>query len=207
MQHIRTLRHSGCFAWHVGVDANPLCRRWDRIEAVVVAVLIVVACAMIPVAWWVGHAVYDAGVRTAATQTATRIPTTATLTQPAPTAAGGQDPGTRTKVPAVGQWRLPNGAQRVGTVAADVGAPAGTAISIWIDASGAPAPAPMSRDQIIMQAGLGVCYTALATLVLLAAAFRLVRWRLDRARFLAWEREWAYVEPRWMRRRGADGTP
>jgi hypothetical protein len=199
MQCGRTRRVLESFARRLVVGGNPLCRSWDRIEAVLLAVVVAAALATVPFAVWVGDTVYGSGMHTVAEQVATRHQAVAVLLQDAPSGTEGESGVATVSVP--GRWQLPDGTERVGQVTAKPGTPAGTAVLTWIDRSGSPTAAPMTQELVTwraVSAGLG---TITGALLALAVAFRLVRWRLDRARWSWWDQEWERIEPRWTRRR------
>ena len=201
MQHTPTGRFPRSFVWHVGVDRNVLCRSWDRFEAAFVVVGVVAGCAALALAAWVGARSHDSGMRTAAEQAATRHQVPAVLVRDAPISVERSEAVATSRVRVQARWQLPGGEPRVGPVAAPPGTPAGAAVPLWVDSSGAPTVRPMSTGQALWEAVFAGVYTALASLVVLVGGFRLLRWRLDRARLSWWGREWARVEPRWTHRR------
>jgi hypothetical protein len=199
MQRGRTRRVLESFARRLVAGRNPLCRSWDRIEAVLLAVVVVAALATVPFAVWVGGTVYDSGQHTVTEQVATRHQVAAVLLQDAPSGTEGENAVATVSVP--GRWQLPDGTERVGQVSAKPGTPAGTAVPTWIDGSGLPTAAPMTGEQVTWRAVSTGLATITGALLALAVAFRLVRWRLDRARWSWWEQEWERIEPRWTRRK------
>jgi hypothetical protein len=199
MQRGRTRRVLESFARRLIVRGNPLCRSWDRIEAVLLAVVAVAALATVPVAVWFGDTVYESGLHTVAQQVATRHQVAAVLLQDAPYGIEGENGVATVSVP--GRWQLPDGTERVGEVSAKPGTPAGTAVQTWIDRSGSPTAAPMTGEQATWRAVSAGLATITGALLALTVAFRLVRWRLDRARWSWWDREWERIEPRWTRRK------
>jgi hypothetical protein len=182
------------------VGHNALLRRWDRLEGLVVAIVLVAACAAMPLAVWIGAATYHARLGTAVQEMATRHQVEAVLLTDAPIGLERSGPATDTGTRVPGRWSLANGEQRVGPVPARPGARAGTATPVWIDSSGASVTRPLTPRQAFWDGIFAGCYAAIAAMTILVAAWRLARWRIDRARLAWWGREWARVEPEWTHR-------
>ncbi|TVT27476.1 hypothetical protein FNH05_30895 [Amycolatopsis rhizosphaerae] len=171
---------------------NPLVRPWDRIEAALVLLVLVLALAAIPFAALLGAEQREHALADSAEQQATRVHTDATLLTAAP------DPGNSDVIPATSQkvaatWRLADGSVRVGTVDAAPGTPAGTPVSVWLDSTGnLTAPPTTAGNALSLGVGLGllVWAGAVAALCLLLG---LARGLLNRLRAAAWTREWARV--------------
>jgi hypothetical protein len=174
---------------------NELRRPADRIEtAVIVCLVAAFLTAAVAAACLAGH-LYQSE-RTAA---AGRRPAVAVLSQPGPAI-------TAPVAAARARWRLPNGTERSGTLAAVTApaiyqAPAGTSVQIWLDRSGEPAAPPPSPGDMIFSALLaGIIATAGAAVVLMLC-YTFCRTLLDRHRLAGWESAWAAVGPRWTSHR------
>jgi hypothetical protein len=174
---------------------NKLRRPCDRIEGAVVVLLL--AAFLIASVWAVCLArhVYQSEHAAAA-----RLrPAVAVLSQPGPV--------TGSHMPAApAAWRLPDGAERSGTLttvnALDISnAPAGASVKVWLDHSGQPLAAPPSRCDMIVTAFLNGFVAIAAAAVALILCYSLCRVALDRHRAARWESAWAAVGPRWTSRR------
>jgi hypothetical protein len=174
---------------------NKLRRPCDRIEGAIVAVLL---------AAFLGAFVWAAGMAGHLYQSeraaAARLrPATAVLSQPGPV-AGGQ------ATAAAATWRLPDGAERSGTlttatVPAIYDAPAGTSVQVWLDHAGHPLAPPLSWSGVIVTASLESFAVIAAAAAVLFLCYFLCRVVLDRHRAAGWDSAWAAVGPRWTRRR------
>ncbi|SFK83802.1 hypothetical protein SAMN05421835_13714 [Amycolatopsis sacchari] len=157
----------------------------------------------LPLAALVGTNTYRGQLAVSAQQQASRHLTTATLVENAPTpvpatdgaylSANGGTTGTHAR------WTLPDGAERVGTVAADPGSPAGTRVPVWLSDAGNPVPAPMTSSDATTTGILAGIFAWLVVALGLTAVYWSVRLVLDRRRAVHWEREWQYAGERWAR--------
>ena len=186
------IRQVAATARRLGVRRNPLCRRSDRIEAAVAVAGIAVVLAAAGIGIGVGERVSAQQARQSAYERSTRHVVAAVLVAPA-------GAGRSSTVPVTARWHTGHGVQ-TGTITARAGLPAGSRVSIWVDQTGAPTPAPLplAAGQLnAAAAGLAVPGGA----VLLALLGRwLCRYRLDRGRLIDWADEWDRIEPRWTRR-------
>ena len=192
---VRRARRRSLRLGRLFLGRNKLRRPCDRIEGAVIAVLL--AAFLGASVWAVGMAGHLYRSERAA---AARLrPATAVLSQPGPE-AGGQ------ATAAAATWRLPDGAERSGTlttatVPAIYDAPAGTSVKVWLDHSGQPLAAPPSRCDMIVTAFLNGFVAIAAAAVALILCYSLCRVALDRHRAARWESAWAAVGPRWTSRR------
>ncbi|WP_340684228.1 hypothetical protein LCL61_38100 [Amycolatopsis coloradensis] len=180
------------FLWRrIHLGRNPLARIPDRIEAAILVGGLVAALLGVPLAAAAGSETYATMMARSALETASRHSTTAFLLEDAPPARIGVDgtPSAETaSVPA--RWALPDGGFREAPVAADLGASAGDAVTVWLDEAGAmvePPVLPMDATSTGIGVGVGVWLAAVA---LLAAGYLVARRLLNRARWAAWDREW-----------------
>jgi hypothetical protein len=176
---------------------NELRRSSDRVEGVVVAVLIGAFAAAVVVAALVAAHVYRS-----------EQATSASLRQ---TVAVLSWPGAVTETPilheatAMATWRMSDGAARSGLLTTDVapgiyGQPAGATVQLWLGRSGDPAPPPQGAAGIAvgaMMAGLAIIVAAAAVL---AFCYRLCQRVLDRRRLANWSSAWAVTGPQWTHR-------
>jgi hypothetical protein len=177
---------------------NKLRRRSDRIEALIVVLLLAVFLAAVAAAPYFGIRVY----RSERASTAHLHQTTAILTQSGPTntyAFG--------YAAAAARWRVADGRWRSGmltelTAPGIAGAPAGARVRVWLSSSGEPAePPPSQPGQLSGAAILTLALTCGAGLLLLAA-YWLSRLALDHRRLAGWTSDWAQTGPRWTTRQG-----
>lgn len=168
--------------WRIGriFGRNPLIRRADRVEALVVLVALVVSLVAIPVAGVLAAMVYGGRETQYTQQVHERHVVTATVTN------AGSDGAATTAVHA--KWSVAVG-ERSGSLRLATAAKAGERIEIWVDQDGNPVAPPTPTWHALSDA----VATALATLLLvvfwLTFLVTEVRSRLDRARDAQWERE------------------
>jgi hypothetical protein len=176
-------------------DRNPLRRTLDRVEAAIVAGLAIAFLAGAPAtAVTAAHLAATIGTRTAQAQRSWhRMP--AVLLADAPRRAA-----PRYRPVARASWAGPGGRPRTGTVSAPPGAPAGSTVPVWVDASGNLAKAPLRLSQVNDQAMLAAVAACVALGCLLPCVGLLAHGVLGRRRLAAWDADWQATEPRWTRR-------
>jgi hypothetical protein len=178
-------------------DRNPLRRRLDRVEGVVVGGLAVAFLAGAPIATvaaW--HVAYSYGARATHAQQAAwhRVP--AVLLAAAPTYGyTGYQPEVRAR------WTAPDGARRTGTVPAQPGQRAGSTVMVWADAAGRLTGPPLQAQQARGQAFLAAVLAPVLLGEMLLAAGQLAHYLLGRRRLAAWDAEWRATGPQWTRQR------
>jgi len=177
-------------------DRNPLRRTADRVEAAIMAGLLVVFLAVVPLAALAAAGqVAASGMRAERAQARWRqVP--AVLLQDAP------DPAHALSLePLVGaRWTAPGGPPREGEVYAPGGARAGTTVIVWTDRSGRLEGAPVQHaDVTVLEAFAALAAAALAATVVVVTGF-LARRSLDRRRLAAWDAGWSRTGPQWTGR-------
>lgn len=197
----RWTRRARFIRW-IGLDGNPMRRRTDRIEAVSRLVIVFLLVAMVPVAAIAaGRAADRLALREARAQQSTYHLVTAVLTQKAPETAI-SDPYVAVDVTwAAARWTAPDGTAHTGMVLAALGAPKGSVVRSWIDASGHVTGPPASHADVIGAVFTAVALAALGVTVVLLAAHMLLRQALERRRLSAWDAEWRATGPRWTSHR------
>jgi hypothetical protein len=148
-----------------------------------------------------GHWIFHAGMTEARAQAADGHSARAVLLEPTwsriTTAASSGDDQAR----ALARWQGPGAAPRTGEVLAVPGSPAGSAVTVWLDASGKLTGLPLQpgqdTDRTIAVAAVAPAALALSLLTALWLAQRLA----DRRRLAAWDAAWSTVGPRRTRRK------
>jgi len=178
-------------------DRNPLRRPTDRIETVVLAVLVIAFLAGAPLAalaagGWV-HATVQ---RTQRAEQASRFPAQALVLKVDTLSSPGSfvDDG-------LARWRAPDGRVVTSLVPVPSGATVGQRIPLWTDRAGTPTTAPLSGPQVTGQTLLGGAIGVLAVAGLVPLAGELARLVLSRRRMAAWAADWRATAPRWTTRR------
>jgi hypothetical protein len=182
----------------LGFDRNPLRRRMDRIEAAIrLATIILLLVAMPLAAIAVGRQADNLALRQAHAQQAAERKVTAVLLEQAQ-ATGFPGPYTSVQLTYVlARWQPPGGPPRSGQILAPAGRPAGSTVTIWIDASGAVASPPPDHRGIVGDATMAAVVTGLVASLLLLGLNTLARRVLDRRRLNAWAAEWRTTGPQW----------
>lgn len=183
------MRHSSFVSrcrWFVrALGRNPLLRPSDRMEALAVVMVFVVALLAIPFASQAGDNTYDARMRIIDEQLRTRHSVEAVAVGNSGAAAPGRynRPG-----PVRAEWR--EGTEvRSEMITSPVAVRKGDPLTVWVDTTGAVVPAP-ETPQVASSIAAGRTWTvwlgSVGLTILLACA---ARWALDRARARSWERE------------------
>ncbi|WP_103351695.1 hypothetical protein [Amycolatopsis sp. CA-128772] len=125
---------------------NPLARAGDRVEALLLLLVIAGAFLVVPFAAAFGSDTYAAQTARAAQERTTRHPATAVSLAAASSQSYSTDgagaPADQTTVPAA--WFDARGARHTGDVLADAGSPAGTRVAVWLDQRGELTSEPLS---------------------------------------------------------------
>ncbi|MFC6599223.1 hypothetical protein [Kitasatospora paranensis] len=186
------LRHLRCAA---GLEHNPLCRHVDRARSRLVLAA-VVALALSVAASTVVALVLLHGMRAGAAETARHRHQVTATTTAAPT--GGAVQGVAAGAQAV--WSYPAGHRDTGVIEVPNGAPVGADVRIWVDDSGAQAPAPSSAGELEVSASVYGLAAFCGMTAAAGGAYLLRRSGIERAAARGWEAEWTDVEPVWSRR-------
>jgi hypothetical protein len=179
------------------VRKNELRRSSDRVEGVIVAVLMGAFVAAVVVAALLAAHVYRAEQATAAS-----------LRQ---TVAVLSWPGAVTETPvlheatAMATWRVSDGTARSGLLTTDVapgiyGQPAGAAVQLWLGRSGDPAPPPQGAAGMAVGATMAGLAIVVGAATVLTFCYRLCQRGLDRRRIANWSSAWAVTGPQWTSR-------
>jgi len=183
----------------LGLDANPLRRRTDKIATFLAALLLLVFLVGAPL---LAISVYGwAGRVGAAELRAERSwhEVSAVLLKSAPT------PNSFANglfgyswVPA--RWVAPSGQARFGNIPAEVGMAVGRKVLIWVDGAGRPTDAPLTQRAVRARAATVAAIATMALLIAVSVLAWAGRSLLDRRRLTDWELAWAIVGPEWTKR-------
>lgn len=178
-------------------DRNPLRRATDRVETVLLAVLVVAFLAGAPfAALATGAWMHGMAQRAQLSQQASRFQVQAVvLTVTAPPEVGG-----RGADQAQARWRAPDGREVTGEVPVPPGTAAGETLQLWTDHTGGLTTAPLLDSQVADQTALGETLAVLVTAGVLTLAGLVARRSLDKRRMAAWDADWHATGPRWTTR-------
>lgn len=175
-------------------DRNPLRRRWDRVETVILGGLLAafLICGTLA-ALVAGRLAYEGALHARHAELATMHEVPAVLLTAAVQSPGGF------YTSAQARWQAPGGVRRTGVVIPPAGAPAGATVRVWVDAGGRLAGPPMQPAQVQGQGVLASVLAVMVVAVLLCgaglAAHRVAEWH----RMAAWDEEWRATGPKWSR--------
>ena len=205
--HTHRTRSAGSCARRLGLDRNPLRRGTDRIEAVVRLLTLIVLVVAVPVAAvTVGRQTDHAELRQAHAQRATEHLVNAVLLEQAQ-ATGIPAPYTSVQLTWVlARWQPPGLPARSGEVLAPAGAPKGSIVPIWVNASGTVTDPPTDDRTIVGDVCIAVTVTCIGSVLVLLGLGVLTRGALDRRRLRAWDAEWRATGPLWSGHRSL-GVP
>jgi hypothetical protein len=177
--------------WGLWPDRNPLRRRCDWVEAVIVAGLVAAfilggSLAALTAGQWT----YDTALRNEQADRAALHQVVAVLL----TTAQGWSPAM-----AQARWTAPDGVRRTGWVPVPPGSSPGSAVRVWIGPAGRPAEPPLRRSQVVGQAVMAAAAAVIALAMLLGGAGLFARHVADRHRLAAWDAQWQMTGPKWSR--------
>ncbi len=161
---------------------NPLVRTTDRVEALLLVLVLAISILALPVAAAVGTAVHESRARVYAEQAQTRHQVVATIT--------GDSDGRRNlsspNVTAPARWVVA-GAEHTGMVAVQRVVKPGDRVDVWVDEQGSPVSKPMisALDEAVA-AGSALWF---GVVIGAATLFGLARILLDRERHAGWQRD------------------
>jgi hypothetical protein len=173
-------------------DHNPLRRRCDRVEAVLLGALLaafLVGATLAALA--AGRWAYDSALHTRRAELGTWHEVPAVLL----TAAAQQPAGFQ--APARAAWITPHGVRHTGLVSAVAGSPVGTTVEVWVDPAGRQTGPPVQLAQVQGQTVLAGVAAVMAVALLLWSAGLVTHRVTDRRRMAAWDAEWRATGPKW----------
>lgn len=177
----------------LGFGRNPLRRGVDRIESMIVLIVVLAGLLMVPAGVALGGAVRGASEHAAAQRRAalTEVPAR-TLADSEQIPAGLGQVLSRVHV----GWTDANGVVHEGWTLVSIGVRSGTDMTIWLDQSGAIVAPPSPPDDSAALGGAVGLTAVLAGWMLLAGLNRLALVPLNRRRSRDWEREWEQLDRR-----------
>lgn len=167
-------------------DRNPLRRRSDRWEALVVAFAIGLVLLSVWPVTLVSGAVYRNGLREEAAGPKSRQFVLVTLVA---TATGGR------------QWQRQDGTPVTGHVTPFTELPVGTTQRVWVDGRNQVTIRPREHAETLMSTAVAAFGLELSAIILVFFGYRAARYSLDRGRYAEWTTAWAVAEERWHRHR------
>jgi len=178
------------------LGGNLLRRRSDRIEGVLLLVLVAAFGVAVAAASVLGTHIY----RWQHAGAARLHPVVAVLARTGPIDnLGGNEE-------ALARWRAPDGRRLSGTLTM-VNVPSiweatgGNQVRVWVTRTGELTAPPPSSALMIFNALLVGMWAACGAALALACCYWMCRLVLDRRRLAAWESAWALTGPRWTSRR------
>jgi hypothetical protein len=192
-------RRPGWLARRLGLDANPLRRRTDKIATWLTVHFLAVVLLGAPL---LGIAVFSwAGRAGAAEQRLERswhqVSAVLLRAAPAPDSFAGGVFG-YSWVPA--RWKAPGGQTRSGDIPVEVGLTAGRKVPLWVDEHGAPTEAPVTHRAVVVRSATAAAVAVALLLTVLSGLAWAGRRLLDRRRLADWELAWSIVGPQWTKR-------
>jgi hypothetical protein len=147
-----------------------------------------------------GHWMYRAAMTEASAQAADRHSARAVLLEPVPPAVTmAAAPGDE-QAWALARWEGAGAIPRTGEILATWGSPAGSLVTVWLDASGKLTGPPLQPGQITGRTITVVVFVPTVLALLLLTAWWLAQRLADRRRLAAWDAAWSMVGPQWTRR-------
>ena len=181
------------------LDRNPLRRRSDRAETVLLAALLAVFLGGAPAAAHTAAALTSATSQDElrAQQAGLHQVTAVLLDAPvtAPTFGAGY-----VTPEAIARWRAPDGQAITGMIAIPADAKAGSTVTIWTNPYGRLV-APLQQDEVALRTDFAATAAVVALGIVLLAAAAVARRMLNRRRLAAWDADWLATGPRWTSRR------
>jgi len=179
------------------LDRNPLRRATDRLETVVLAVLIAVFLAGTPfAAQAAGGWAHAAGHREQLAQLAAEHPVPAVVQKVVQLDSG----GLANDALVTARWTAPDGKAVTGDVLEPVGSAPGEHVRVWLDRDGRVAQPPLLDSQVSGEGIVAEIGGGMAGVILLTVACGVTRLLLNKRRMAAWEAEWRAAGPRWTTR-------
>lgn len=197
-----TRQHNGelwvkMHARRLGLGRNPLRRRSDRLESVLLLLTVFAGLLLVPAAAALGSAVRSSSEQTAARERAVLRTVTAQTLEDTRSVFG-VAPGQMTSRVRV-EWQDAAGAPVLGWADVAVGTKIGTEVTVWLDRAGNTAKAPRPDGDSAALGGVVGLTTVMFGWLALYGVFLVAKRPLDRRRYDEIAREWEQVAARWNR--------
>ena len=177
---------------------NPLLRGADRLEALLILVVMAGWLLVVPIAGAVGTAIYDGRHRLYAEEALTRHRVVATVVEGTAETAGDYDG----PAPVRAVWPVAGG-ERTRAFTFDTPAKSGDRLSIWVDADGEHVPPPTPIAQAAADALCGALLILVSATAVTTLALSLMRYWANRMRDTQWERDLRAIKDYGGPRRGS----
>ncbi|RKT85824.1 hypothetical protein SAMN05421805_1011324 [Saccharopolyspora antimicrobica] len=172
--------------------ANPLRRRTDLFEPIAVLLVVLIAAVTAVVAFSVSQNELNTRLAAVEREQASRHQVVATVVAELPS-------GTTSHRPVAVRWGQPPD-ERFAVLDLPARVRAAGSIPVWLDDRGQLTGPPLTRSDATEAAGLAGAGVLLGSALATTLALLLSRAWIQHRRMLAWEAEWAEVEPRWRHR-------
>lgn len=177
-------------------DRNPLRRASDRVETVVLAVLVIVFLAGAPfTALACGQWAYDTAHQAQLSQEASWHQVPARVLKVSSVGGGYAVLATQAQA----RWTAPDGKVVTGEIPIPPGTGPGATVRVWTTDDGQLTDSPMQHSQVTTTAYFAGTFGVITLMTLLSVTGLLARRALDRRRMAAWDAEWRASGPRWTR--------
>lgn len=180
----------------LGLDRNPLRRRTDHAESILLLAAMVVALLLVPVACAIGTSVHATAVQRSAQQRDSLHVVTATVIGDRLAAPSGVLARPITSA----AWVDDAGRTHTGLLPAGADIDADGRARVWIDDDGRAHPAPASPTDDVLVAVTTAFLALILGWILVAAVVGAVRTGMEHRRLADWEREWRIVGASWTGR-------
>lgn len=180
------------------LDRNPLRRASDRVETLVLLLLMTVFLVAAPLAARAtGAWAQAAAQRAELAQQASRVQVTAVVVSAptAPVVAQGAFVST-----ANARWTAPDGTVVTAMETVPVRTSVGARVPVWTTRDGQPSSEPLSASQVAALTVLAEVTGVAAVAMVLTLAGAAARWSLNRRRLAGWDADWQSTGPRWTTR-------
>lgn len=169
--------------------ANPLRRRTDLFEPIALLLVVLIAAAAAVLAFSVAQNELTARLAVVQQEQTSRHQVVASVIAELP----GSAPGHR---PVTVHWGQPPD-DHFGVLDLPNRVPAAGTIPVWLDDRGQLTGPPLTRGDATQAAGLAGAGVLLGSALVTTLALLISRAWIQHRRLLAWEAEWAKVEPQW----------
>lgn len=178
-------------------DRNPLRRTSDRVEAAVLAMLVVAFLVGAPfIALASAGWALATGHRTEVAEQASWHQVAARVLKVTPEADGAYTGLSQAQA----RWTAPDGKAVTGEISVQPDTVAGATVRLWTTSDGQVTGPPLQDAQVMGQAEFDAALSVVVLAALLAITGLLARWVLERRRLAAWDAEWRATGPRWTTR-------